>query len=329
MTGFLQGIKDGLVSLGPDSPFVRAALRLRARSKGCRIDFNENQISLYKASKKLVLAKSHYVQVPITIDWFDMLFGTVCAEALSDLEVLDFSRPALHRYIKTGIAFYFPSIPEEDAMDAYTFAYTPASGDVVWDVGAYAGATTFFFAQMVGPRGKVYAFEPDEVNYAFLLKNLELHNLTNVVPVNKALAGSTGLAEFNSDGTMAAGLSEYLVYSDRRLFKSVSTVTVPNACAEFGSVPKYIKMDIEGAETAVIAGAQSFIRENSIHFAIESNHRINGELTSKALERLFPTLGYRVQSSERFGQRFTWADQIGARDNADIALPPPHVIDTR
>jgi precorrin-6B methylase 2 len=51
---------------------------------------------------------------------------------------------------------------EEDSMDAYTAAYRPQPGDVIWDVGAHAGATSYFFAQMVGPAGRVYAFEPDE-----------------------------------------------------------------------------------------------------------------------------------------------------------------------
>ena len=31
---------------------------------------------------------------------------------------------------------------------------------------------------MVGPNGKVYAFEPDQNNYQYLLQNIELHKLT-------------------------------------------------------------------------------------------------------------------------------------------------------
>ena len=69
-----------------------------------------------------------------------------------------------------------------------------------------------------------------------------------------------------------------------------------------------MKMDIEGAEVAVIEGAQSFLRAHPIHLAIESYHRINGELTYRALERLFFGIGYGVHSSHEFGQMFTWAE---------------------
>ena len=44
---------------------------------------------------------------------------------------------------------------------------------------------------MVGLTGKVYAFEPDDTNYEFLLRNIELHQLTNVIPVKAALSGKT------------------------------------------------------------------------------------------------------------------------------------------
>ena len=73
-------------------------------------------------------------------------------------------------------------------MDAYTHGYVPQPGDVVWDAGAHAGATAYFLAQMVGPSGKVYAFEPDQNNYNYLLQNIELHKLPSVI-TSKAANG--------------------------------------------------------------------------------------------------------------------------------------------
>ena len=139
-------------------------------------------------------------------------------------------------------------------------------------------------------------------------KNIELHVLTNVIPVKKALADCTGTAKFNMDGTMCAGLSEYLMYSEERLCKTVSTVSLPDACAELGEIPQYVKMDIEGAEVATIGAARNFLQSNPIHFAIESDLRIDGERTNTTLEKLFSRIGYSVRSSNKFGQMFTWAD---------------------
>jgi hypothetical protein len=102
-------------------------------------------------------------------------------------------------------------------------------------------------------------------------------------------------------------LKEFLTYSDHRFFKTISTITVDDACAELGTVPNFVKMDIEGAEVEVIKAAKAFLSNHVIHFAIESNHRVDNELTSKALERIFPEIGYGVCSSDKYGQMFTWA----------------------
>ena len=303
----VQFIKDHLVRLGPENALVRTALRLHARRLGFQIKFASDCVTLQKDMRSMVLNPAQFVQVPIMLECYDLFFSTIESEEVAGRKVLNFSRPGLHRYIKSQAAFYFPAIPEDDVMDAYTRSYKPKPGDVVWDAGAHAGATSYFLAQMVGPSGKVYAFEPDDLNYEYLTRNIELNGMRNVIPVKKALAGTTGTAEFNMDGTMSAGLSEYLVYSEERLFKTVSTISLQGACEELGEVPKYVKMDIEGAEVAMIDSAQSFLKTHPIHFAIESYHRIDGELTYKPLERLFSSIGYSVRSSNEFGQMFTWA----------------------
>ena len=43
-----------------------------------------------------------------------------------------------------------------------------------------------FFSRMVGPSGKVYAFEPDDHTYEYLLRNIESHQLENVIPVKRS-----------------------------------------------------------------------------------------------------------------------------------------------
>ena len=63
----------------------------------------------------------------------------------------------------------------------YGFLRIPQPGDVVWDVGAHAGLSAYHLAQMVGPSGKVYAFEPDAINYEFMVRNIETHQLANVM----------------------------------------------------------------------------------------------------------------------------------------------------
>lgn len=303
----MQSLKSYLVRLGPNNLLVQSALRMHGLRQGYRVGFSDHSIVLRKAEREMILNKAEYVLVPIMMECYNLFFDSVEGESVNGQTVLDFSRPGLHRYRKTGEAFYFPSVPEDDVRDAYTHGYAPQPGDVVWDAGAHAGATSYFMAKMVGSSGKVYAFEPDQNNYTYLLKNIELHNLRNVIPVQKALAGTTGTAEFCMDGTMSAGLSDYLTYSEKNKFQTVETMTFADACAQLGEVPTYVKMDIEGAEVAVIKSSLEFLRAHPINFAIESYHRVDGDFTFKPLEKLFAEIGYKVWSSDTFGQMFTWA----------------------
>lgn len=63
-------------------------------------------------------------------------------------------------------------------------------GDVAVDVGANIGFFCILFATLVGPRGKVVAFEPLPENVSILTRNTGLNNLTNVTIVPAACGES-------------------------------------------------------------------------------------------------------------------------------------------
>ena len=52
--------------------------------------------------------------------------------------------------------------------------------DVVFDIGSNIGAFTIPFAKKVGPKGKVFAFEPQSFIYNLLKDNVKLNNLKNI-----------------------------------------------------------------------------------------------------------------------------------------------------
>jgi FkbM family methyltransferase len=304
----LQKLKDSLVGLGADNRLTQIALSLHARRVGFKIDFSDpTRMWLEKGNRRLALAKRDLTFVPIMMECFDLMFDSILPTIVSGKETLDFSKPAFHTYKRNGMGFFFPSIPEEDPLDQYTYWYTPKPGDIVWDAGAYSGATTCLLASMVGPTGKVYAFEPDDLNFAYLTKNIAHHGITNVIPVRKALSGTTGTTIFFMDGTMASGIRDFVVYSDSKHNKEVPTISMEDACKELNCVPTYIKMDIEGAELAFLQGAKEFLRRHPVNFAIESYHRVDGEYTYKMLDPIFAEIGYDSLSSDIFKQMFTWA----------------------
>jgi FkbM family methyltransferase len=316
----LQGLKSYLASRGPQSLLVRASLKAHGRMKGFSLRFTDREIVIRKNDREMILANAQYVQAPIMMECYELFFNTIVPQGANGRKVLDFSKPALHAYQRHGLSFHFPSVPEDDVMDTYTRWYAPKPDDVVWDVGAHAGASTCLLSRMVGEKGKVYAFEPDESNLKYLMQNLELHGTKNIVLLKEALSDSTGTAVFNMDGTMCAGIAEYLIYKGEEHRKLVPTITIEDACEKTGCVPAFVKMDIEGAEVAVICGAKEFLKTHAIHFAIETHRRADGTHSHQILDRFFPDIGYEVESSVWQGQMFTWARPKSQIESLDGSL---------
>jgi polysaccharide biosynthesis protein PslF len=60
-------------------------------------------------------------------------------------------------------------------------------GDTVIDVGAHVGMVSIYLAKKF-PFIKVYAIEPDPLNYACLKRNIELNRVTNLTALHKAMS---------------------------------------------------------------------------------------------------------------------------------------------
>ncbi|MFP4314544.1 MAG: FkbM family methyltransferase, partial [Alphaproteobacteria bacterium] len=74
--------------------------------------------------------------------------------------------------------------------------FRPKSGDVILDIGAFTGYGTIKLAQMVGPKGQVYAFEADPEIFAILKRNIEANNIQNVQLFHKGAADQAGELTF-------------------------------------------------------------------------------------------------------------------------------------
>ena len=135
-------------------------------------------------------------------------------------------------------------------------------GDVVFDVGANIGFFTILCSRLVGDGGRVYAFEPMPENADTLRHNIALNGLSNVTVVEKALSSSTGHAElfvsrwsaFHSLNVEGASKREHLGPQAGEPI-AVETVTLDEFLAA-GDVPApdLVKVDVEGAELAVLQG---------------------------------------------------------------------------
>jgi FkbM family methyltransferase len=141
------------------------------------------------------------------------------------------------------------------------FAREIKTGDIVVDVGAHIGSYTLLFAKLVGPTGKVFAFEPHKDNFALLKKNIEINGYQNIIAENKAISYLSGKSKFYL-GT------EFYLYG--ALFKpqrfddvvDVNTVTLDDYFKDFNEKIDFIKMDICGGEGRAFQGMKLILDEN-------------------------------------------------------------------
>jgi FkbM family methyltransferase len=134
-------------------------------------------------------------------------------------------------------------------------------GDTIVDIGANIGYYTLLASDIVGSEGKVYAFEPSPLNYDLLVGNIKLNNFNNVVAVQKAVSDRNGKLEFYlNDQDMGA----HTIYKPDRVGKSVfvESITLDDYFKGKESPIDIVKMDVEGAEMAVIQGMDNIIKLN-------------------------------------------------------------------
>lgn len=126
-------------------------------------------------------------------------------------------------------------------------------GDLVVDAGANMGYFTLLLSDLVGSEGKVLAFEPGENNLWKLEANLRLNKIRNVTICTSPLWHGVGMIDFFmcSDG----GANSVVKTNNSLGITKLQTTTLHD---QLESVPRLMKLDIEGAEHAALRGYEQF-----------------------------------------------------------------------
>jgi FkbM family methyltransferase len=275
---------------------------------GVTIESRDSEIWLRKDTRVMILSPRHLVYSVSMAERFELYFDPLVPREQDGLMILDYSRPGtVQRYAKSGLEFEMASFPEEEeAIEEYFRWYRPKSGDLVFDLGAHCGVSTYRLSKLVGVEGKVIAFEPDPLNYGILKRNIERHGLENVVAVNIAVAGETGELPFNSEGTIGSSLASLMLRNSVGSTVMVEAVSLNDAFERWGA-PAFCKIDIEGAEIDMLAAAQDALRRHATNLAIDTNHpQGDGTMTDRKVETILQSFGYDAVSEAK-PLMTTWA----------------------
>ena len=145
-------------------------------------------------------------------------------------------------------------------------------GMVVVDVGAHVGFFTLLAARSVGLQGKVYSFEPESQNYALLLKNVVLNGYSSVVAKQKAVSNKPGITDLYLSSLDTGSHSIYPQAARGVTGAQKVDTTTLDAFLEGVGWPKVdlIKIDVEGAEIAVLEGMSRFLEsQHTIKLILE------------------------------------------------------------
>jgi len=171
-------------------------------------------------------------------------------------------------------------------------------GRICLDIGANVGWHTLLMASLVGPAGRVFAFEPNASTRERLTKVIANNGFSQVTIREEALSDQTGFGWFQAPcaGTLWDGTGR-LAMKEEADCKHVSCATVDSVVRSSGlDRLDLIKIDVEGWELPVLRGSLHSIKRfrPRIIFEFDPHYITRCGGTSAEILELFQSLDYEL-----------------------------------
>ncbi|QRG69336.1 FkbM family methyltransferase [Brevibacillus choshinensis] len=140
------------------------------------------------------------------------------------------------------------------------------------DIGANIGTISLALSYLAR-EGKVYAFEPSDINYAYLVKNIAENQINNIEPLHLGVFDRNGTIHFHED---ARGGGWSFIPQDTNMAarsnQHISCVRLDDWMDQ-NLIPRVdlIKLDVEGSEYTVLESALNTLRKWNPDLIIEFN----------------------------------------------------------
>lgn len=188
------------------------------------------------------------------------------------------------------------------------------AGDTFVDVGAHFGYFSLLAAQLVGSEGQVQAIEAARSNHAIALHNLGalpqchlFHRAANATGEAVQFHEFDALhSEYNSIHAEQFEGEAWFQQQAHRQY-SVPGLRLADLLDQMPRPPRMIKIDVEGAEKEVVAGAQPFLQKQRSTVVMEYLNEERGNHSHRAAYEQMLKLGYRCHAIGPDGQ-LTWVE---------------------
>lgn len=133
--------------------------------------------------------------------------------------------------------------------------------DVFIDIGASYGYHTLVNARLVGPQGRVYAFEPQPTLLAALSENLQINNLINVRAEGLALSDRPEELRLHRFADLGVGHTSVAVLEHRlsEIFCCPATTLDSYLSKQGTERVTLVKLDVEGSELKILRGSLALL----------------------------------------------------------------------
>lgn len=169
----------------------------------------------------------------------------------------------------------------------------------VLDIGAHIGLCALPVSKVIAPTGKVHAIEPAQSNYQYLNQHIQYNKIPNIKTYSLLIGESNqeNVPFYESDE--ATGMNSIIQYKTlaSAQWQLRQQMRLDDFCEKHNITPDVIKIDVEGAEMAVLRGAQEVLSQHQpiIVLSVHPNHlKQLGEDISE-LPKIARDLGYSLQ----------------------------------
>lgn len=157
----------------------------------------------------------------------------------------------------TRYARYYQSDYQPDLLEF--LKQNLKAGNTYWDCGAHFGLFSVVASRLVGPTGLVLAFEPTPSVREILTKVVSMNKAFNVIVRPEALSDRTGEAVFYAIDNEASNANSLIKQARHSRGITVCTSTIDDIASKLNVRVDLLKIDVEGAEFALLKGARGVI----------------------------------------------------------------------
>lgn len=211
------------------------------------------------------------------------------------VQLLDYPRTDIRMHVETTVEKEKRIVACRKETETVDWMHSLPTGSVLFDVGANVGSYSLI-ASFLGHR--VVAFEPSAPNYAQLVRNLALNPELSVTALPYLLSYCSGLTFFkysSLDSGAALHNAESGVYTQTQIAWALDDLM---SNPDLGMPqPDYLKIDVDGGESAVLQGAFNTLRSVK-GLLVEIDDSCTA---SETIEGTLDLWGFKVKSRHRHG----------------------------